>query len=46
MGSSTINICGSLTMARASMARANSPPDKVVATWSRFGREIAQFQRA
>ena len=36
MGSSTIRICGSATMARASMARANSPPDRVVAAWSRL----------
>jgi len=30
-GSSTINMSGVATVARASMARANSPPDRVVA---------------
>ena len=31
MGSSTISTCGSPTSARASIARASSPPDRVVA---------------
>ena len=46
IGSSTIKICGSPTMARASMARANSPPDKVVAGWSRLSARSQAPARA